>query len=130
MIALDTNILVRLITEDDPDQVRRARALILERSGFVQLTVILETEWVLRSVYRFSREQIVEALTVLSQTDDITLEKPAQFASIMNSYEAGLDFADAMHLTCCDASEAFATFDRPLKMRAATSFPERTIVIP
>jgi predicted nucleic acid-binding protein len=48
----------------------------------------------------------------------------------MNAYEAGLDFADAMHLASCDVAEAFATFDRPLKMGAAKSFPERTVLIP
>lgn len=130
MIALDTNIVVRLITDDDPDQVRRARALILKRSGFVQLTVILETEWVLRSAYRFSRKQIAEALTVLSQTKDIAIESPTHFVAILRAYEAGLDFADAMHLACCDDAEAFATFDGPLKAGAARSFPERTVLIP
>ncbi|SFD18287.1 Predicted nucleic-acid-binding protein, contains PIN domain [Bosea sp. CRIB-10] len=129
MIALDTNIVVRLITEDDPDAVVRARALILERSGFVQSTVLLETEWVLRAVYGFKKSQIVEALRVLGETDAIELEDGARLDAILGAYEDGLDFGDAIHLATCPVA-AFASFDRALLTNAKHTFPELTVVSP
>lgn len=129
MIALDTNIVVRLITDDDPDAVARARALILNRSGFVQSTVLLETEWVLRAVYGFSRPQIVAAFRVLSETDTIELEDRARLDAILGGYEDGLDFGDAVHLATCPVA-AFASFDRALLTKARHAFPNLTIVSP
>lgn len=129
MIALDTNIVVRLITEDDPDAVARARALILERSGFVQSTVLLETEWVLRAVYGFKRPQIVEALRVLGETDAIELEDKTRLDAVLGAYEDGLDFGDAIHLATCPFA-AFASFDRALQIKAKRAFPDLTVVSP
>jgi predicted nucleic-acid-binding protein len=55
VIALDTNLVVRLLTRDDHAQALRARALIEAGAAFVPRTVVLETEWVLRTIYRFER---------------------------------------------------------------------------
>ncbi|WP_164985802.1 type II toxin-antitoxin system VapC family toxin [Bosea sp. Tri-44] len=129
MIALDTNIVVRLITEDDPDAAERARALILEWSGFVQSTVLLETEWVLRAVYGFKRPQITRAFRILSETDAIELEDGARLSAILDAYEGGLDFGDAIHLATCPVA-SFATFDRALLTKARHAFPDLTIVSP
>ena len=129
MIALDTNIVVRLITDDDPDAVARARALILNRSAFVQSTVLLETEWVLRAVFGFSRPQIVAAFRVLRETDTIELEDRARLDAILGGYEDGLDFGDAVHLATCPVA-AFASFDRALLTKARHAFPNLTIVSP
>ena len=51
MLAFDTNIIVRYLTGDHPQQSRKAKALIDSEHIFVCTTVLLETEWVLRSVY-------------------------------------------------------------------------------
>ena len=52
MLAIDTNIIVRLLTNDDPDQAAKAKSLIEGAEVFVATTVLLETEWVLRGAYR------------------------------------------------------------------------------
>ena len=50
MLAIDTNVVVRYLTDDHPGQSPRARGLIDGQAVFVAVTVILEVEWVLRSV--------------------------------------------------------------------------------
>ena len=66
MLAVDTNIVVRYLTADDPEQFAKARALIDGEDIFVCKTVLLETEWVLRRGYRFSRDRIIAALTAFA----------------------------------------------------------------
>ncbi len=58
MIAFDTNLLVRLLVDDAPDQADVAEALLAANTVFISRTVLLETEWVLRAGYRKTREQI------------------------------------------------------------------------
>jgi len=65
MIALDTNILVRIVAADDAQQTATAHTLISSQACFVTLTVALELEWVLRSLYASPREKIAYALESL-----------------------------------------------------------------
>ena len=130
MIAVDTNIVVRLITEDDVDQVARARALILERGGLIQMTVLLETEWVLRSVYRYGRDQIVSAFAILAQTEALTIEQSYAVQPILQAYAAGMDFADAIHLAGSEVIDGFASFDKLLVQTAPRYFPGLSVVSP
>jgi len=62
MRAIDTNIVIRYLTADDPDQTAKAKAVVDAGQVFVSTTVLLECEWVLRSVYDFSRHEVVAAL--------------------------------------------------------------------
>jgi predicted nucleic acid-binding protein len=62
MLAIDTNVIVRYLTADHPEQSPKAKALIDTASEFVCTTVLLETEWVLRSVYGYSPAKVAEAL--------------------------------------------------------------------
>ena len=66
MRAIDTNIVVRYLTVDHPQQAARARAIIEGGDVFVGTTVLLESEWVLRSVYSFSRSEVAVALRALA----------------------------------------------------------------
>lgn len=129
MIALDTNVVVRLITRDDPAQVARARALVLARGALVQTTVLIESEWVLRASYRYSRDQIARAFTILFDTEALSVEDASTFPAVLDAYAQGMDFADATHLAGCTA-DAFATFDKPLMTKARRHFPDRTVVAP
>ena len=61
MLAIDTNIVVRYLTADHPEQSPKAKWLIDGEEVFVCTTVLLETEWVLRSVYDFAPADIVKA---------------------------------------------------------------------
>jgi predicted nucleic-acid-binding protein len=119
MIALDTNVLVRIVINDDPPQARRAQALLARDGGYVTLTVLLETEWVLRGVYELERATIRTIMQRLLGVRGIDLEERARVERAVAWYADGLDFADALHLAGAFAADSFATFDRTLARRAA-----------
>ena len=114
MIAVDTNVVVRLITADHPEQSQRALALFTQHEIWIPTSVVLETEWVLRASRAFSRAQFVDALRVLAGLPNVRLEHPTRIAQALNWHGHGMDFADAVHLAASDEWEFFATFDRRL----------------
>jgi predicted nucleic-acid-binding protein len=116
--AIDTNVVVRFLTGDDPNQAARARALIEAGDLFVATTVLLESEWVLRSAYGFSAKRIAGALRDLAGLPGVTLEDPALVARALDWAEAGLDFADALHLARAEGCTAFISFDTKLAKQA------------
>lgn len=118
MVA-DTNILVRVVVDDDRDQADRAQALL--NAGPVRLvrTVLLELEWVLRSTYRLPRQTILAILRGFTTLPAAEVEDADQVDQALDWFEAGLDFADAMHLAAAVEGETFLTFDRDLIRRAA-----------
>ena len=118
MIALDTNVVVRLLVRDDPQQTERAAAMVRDNPLLITATVLLETEWVLRSRYRVPRPAIAEALRRLIDLEQLTLDHPTVVARTLTWFEAGLDFADALHLAASHAARDFATFDRDLAREA------------
>jgi predicted nucleic-acid-binding protein len=128
MLAVDTNIVVRYLTRDDPRQFEDAVAAIEQADSYVSLTVLLETEWVLRSVYRYRTQRVVQALRGLVGLPRITIEEPAVADLALERAEGGLDFADALHLAKARSCEAFVTFDADLVRRAAAldSIPVRS----
>jgi len=117
MIALDTNVVVRLLTADHPRQAARARALVEAGPVFLAKTVMLESEWVLRSGYGFAEGAIAAAFRALLGLPEVTIEDPRVLARALDWYESGLDFADALHLASSEAAESFATFDKSLVRR-------------
>lgn len=118
MIALDTNVVVRLLVRDDPEQTERAAAMVRDHPLLVTATVLLETEWVLRSRYRVPRPAIAQALRRLVDLEQLTLDHPTVVARALAWFEAGLDFADALHLAASHAAHDFATFDQALAREA------------
>lgn len=118
MIALDTNVVVRLLVRDDPEQTAQAAALVAANEVLVTTSVLLETEWVLRSRYRVPRGTILAALQRLIGLDQLTLDQPAAADRALALFEQGLDLADALHLTLSTAAIEFATFDCKLARRA------------
>lgn len=118
MIALDTNVVVRFLVNDDPAQGRRARNLIARGDILVGTTVLLETEWVLRSAYGFSAAEIGRFFRALLGLPGLRTDDEERIARALDGYDAGLDFADALHLAFAGGAEAFATFDRRLAKRA------------
>src|SRR5438105_875382 len=97
MLAVDTNIIVRYLTGDDALQAKRARNLVDNNNVFVATTVVLESEWVLRS-YRLTRERILEQMGDFIRLPTVTVEHPLRVARALAWAEAGMDFADALHL--------------------------------
>ncbi|CAK8722311.1 Ribonuclease VapC [Candidatus Electronema halotolerans] len=111
MIAFDTCILVRFLADDDKEQADSAEVLLADNTVFLPKTVLLETEWVLRSRYRKSRDELLTFFNLLLEIENVMLEDAAQFEQAITWYALGADFADAMHLAACSQA-ALHTFDR------------------
>lgn len=119
MIGIDTNLLVRLFTNDDTTQARYAEKLIGNNEVFIAKTVLLETEWVLRYSYELSSDVIHKAFESLLGLPRVTVEDPACVIKVMQWYSQGFDFADAMHLaSSSQIADKFATLDKTLIKRA------------
>ncbi len=120
MIAVDTNVVVRLLVADDPAQHAASARLLKEHDVFVPDTVVLETEWVLRFAYRFEPAQVVRGLRGLFGLPNVHLAQAAPVAQALRWHEEQqLDFADALHLAQCQHLSALKTFDRKFIQRAA-----------
>ncbi len=114
MRAIDTNVLVRFLTGDDPEQSRRARAIVETGEVYVSTTVLLETEWVLSSAYDFEAARILAAFEAFAGLPGVAIEDADLLALAIALGREGLDFADALHLGRAQGCEAFVTFDRKL----------------
>lgn len=112
MLAIDTNVVIRYLTGDHPDQSPRARALIENQPVFVPVTVALEVEWVLRSAYGYATPDIARAMRAFGGLPTVTVEEAALVAEALDRSEAGMDFADALHLAKSAHCDGFASFDR------------------
>lgn len=119
MRAIDTNVLVRFLVADDKRQAERARAAFAAGDITIATTVMLESEWVLRSAYGFPPDQVADALRKLAGLPGVTLEEPALIAQALDRMVGGMDFADALHLGKASHCDAFLTFDRKLIKTAA-----------
>lgn len=122
MRAVDTNVVVRLIVKDASEQRAMARAL-LPGGIFVSRAVMMEVEWVLRSVYEFGRQTIADSFSDLFtlagvDTDDIELLRWA-----LDRYRAGADWADMLHLIDARGHGTLITFDRNLAKSAGPDSP-------
>ncbi len=128
-IALDTNVVVRFLVKDDPSQAARARALIASNAVFIASTVLLETEWVLRGAYGFMPADIARFLRALLGLEGVRVADPQAVSEALSGYEAGLDFADALHLSLSGEAARFATFDSRFAKKAR-KLQARQIVVP
>lgn len=118
MTAVDTNILVRLLTGDDPDQVAAARSLFAAGPIWIAKTVLLETGWVLGSLYGFEQDAIRTAFTKLLGLTNVHVEDEAAVAAALSLAAQGIQFPDAIHLSSRPAGCAFVSFDRAFVRRA------------
>lgn len=120
MIAIDTNIIVRLLVNDDAAQYKKAHNLFSEHEIFIADTVILETEWVLRFAYDFNINQIANAFTKLFGLPNVHVNHPSLVAQAITWHIQGLDFADAFHLANSQQCRTFFTFDKKMIKTAKT----------
>ena len=118
MIAVDTNLLVRVLTGDDPAQARRAVKILESDQILIPKTVILETEWVLRYAYEIETSRIIEGLKKLLGLPNLSVEDPDTVTQAISWFEDGLDFADALHLASSKRADKFVTFDRAFAKKA------------
>ena len=110
MIAFDTNLLVRIAVNDDQQQSETAEQLLMSNEVFVSRTVLLETEWVLRSVYKKPRSDIADFFEQALSTQNLMMETALEVEQALTWYRLGADFADAIHLCICGES-TLNTFD-------------------
>lgn len=130
MIALDTNALIRLLIEDDETQARKVKKLIesIEKQGrqiIVLTEVLIETVWVLESVYGCTREDISRFLETMMHTSIFTFSEPRVIMNVIHHFKKAGDFADliiVMQALNHQAKKIFS-FDKKLQK----SFPEYVV---
>jgi predicted nucleic-acid-binding protein len=118
VISVDTNVLVRLLTDDEPRQAAAARALFESGPIWIAKTVLLETGWVLRSLYGFKDAAIRDAFTKLLGLKNAHVEDESSIASALELTAHGIDLADAIHLSSRPPGVAFVSFDKAFVQRA------------
>jgi predicted nucleic-acid-binding protein len=127
MTAVDTNIVVRFLTGDDPVQFEQSVRIFSTHEVFIPDTVILEAEWVLRYAYEFDAEQVVGSFRKLFGLPNVHLRDTTPVALALQWHENGLDFADALHLALSQHCQNMQTFDQQFERRSEriTSCPVR-----
>jgi len=99
MIGIDTNVVVRYLTKDDPIQttlaVKTIRSLTADEPGFISLVTIAELTWVLETCYRFDKVELVEVLDTLVASQEVKLERAEVVSQALRMFAAGTaDFSD------------------------------------
>ncbi len=120
MPALDTNVLIRYVVQDDEAQLAAARRLIRKavsegQTLFVPVTVALELEWVLRSSYGYQRDEALEILSNLLSAAELTFESERALEVALHLYREGsADFADCLHIALAAQAQELPlwTFDK------------------
>lgn len=112
MLAIDTNVIVRYLVNDDIAQAAKAKRLIDNNDTFVCTSVLLETQWVLCSAYGFSAQDCLKALSGFAGLPRVTLEDAPAIANALDWAAKGLDFADGLHLAKAGNCEEFVSFDQ------------------
>jgi predicted nucleic-acid-binding protein len=123
MIGLDTNVLVRYLTRDDPAQYAKASSFIDAATArgeqfIVNTAVLCELEWVLRTAYGYSREDIARALEQVLATAQFEVERLDEARQALGDFRATrADFSDALigRINRSLGAEHSVTFDRDLK---------------
>lgn len=131
MIALDTNVVIRFLTQDDPAQSRQASALFSQLTAdspaFLCREVLVEIVWVLERAYDLSRQEIATAVEELLAAREIVVEAAERVGLAIGRYRAGsAGFSDHMiALSAQDAGcSATYSFDRKAVTQAGmTALP-------
>jgi predicted nucleic-acid-binding protein len=102
MIGIDTNIIVRLIVNDDERQSRAAERIIREHGGsgtpcYVSDVTLIETAWLLEAVYGYDRVMVAEAMTAILAAEQLEFDSPVDVAAAVEDFRHGrADFADCL----------------------------------
>ncbi len=120
MPALDTNVLVRWLVDDDQEQAAVVRGLLEsairnQESLFIPITVLVELEWVLRARYRFSRSLIESTLVALLEARELSIQSEGSVeCALQFCRQSSADVADCLHVGLCamEGQGPLLTFDR------------------
>ncbi len=128
ILCVDTNVLVRAATRDDPEQSRRAQSELSSADRLIiPVAVLCEFVWVLSRVYKYGRPAIADALTELLGSGRVTTDWPAVEAGLA-LLRAGGDFADGViaHQGLAAGADAFVSFDvRAIRLLNQQGLPAR-----
>jgi len=117
MRAVDTNVLVRLVTRDDRKQVAAAESFI-SKGAWVSTLVLVEATWVLASVYELTHPELVTAIDMLLHHRDLTIQDSETIAAALEQYRRrpALGFSDCLILEVARKAGhvPLGTFDRDL----------------
>lgn len=132
MIAVDTNILVRLLVKDDEAQTRKVAALfkrlsVAAETAYVCDVVLCEVVWVLQACYKLERKQIAAALRQLLAARQLSFDSPDRLARALTAFEQGRgDLADYVIREQARSIECLCvvTFDKALHKEADFRSPD------
>jgi predicted nucleic-acid-binding protein len=102
MIGLDTNVVVRYLAQDDPIQSAKAtqifeRRLTEQVPGFISLVTMVETVWVLDTVYGLTAREVAQAVERMLQADTLLIQNEQEVFTAMSALKSGQgSFADAL----------------------------------
>ena len=117
-VAVDANILARLLLQDDAAQHKKAKAIFEANTHLTApVTVVLELVWVLESK-DIAPLAIASALFALSALPNFKPERLDALLTALRNYQSGMGFADAMHLALSEKGQKFMTFDKAFVKRA------------
>ncbi len=123
MIGLDTNVLIRYLTRDDESQYSATMKLLMRRSAsfFVADLVLVETDWVLSSLYDWTREEIADAFARLLQIHNLQFEDEDRIRHSLAAVRRGADLSDELLISMSrnQGCREFATFDTAVAKRHA-----------
>ena len=121
MTGLDTNILVRYLTQDDEEQLHRVLTMLLKKNAtfFVSDLVLVETRWTLRALYDWTDEEVADAYQRLLTTHNLEFEDESRLRSAIRAMKSGADFPDELIVDRCRASgcRRVASFDKGMATR-------------
>ena len=117
MRAVDTNVLVRLVTRDDRKQIAAAESFV-SKGAWVSTLVLIETTWVLTAVYELTHAQISTAIDMLLHHRELTIQESDSVAAALEQYRSrpALGFSDCLILEVARKAGhlPLGTFDRDL----------------
>jgi predicted nucleic-acid-binding protein len=120
MIGLDTNILVRVVTNDDPSQKKRVDRLLKEKCtstdpGFITIVTIVELVWILQSHYNYAKDQIILVINSLLSAKDLLIEHEKSVLFALEKFSKNTcDFPDILIGEICKTNQCSTamTFDK------------------
>jgi len=119
--ALDTNVLVRYLTQDDPVQFAQVLRMLDRKRAlfFVCDLVLVETDWVLRSLYGWTGGEVADAFARLVTIHNLGFENESRLRSSLKALREGADLADELIVRNCrdHGARSFATFDKDIVRR-------------
>ena len=121
MTALDTNILVRYLAQDDAAQFQKVLQLLNRKRAvfFACDLVMAETDWVLRSLYGWTSAEVADAFARLTTIHNLVFENEVRLRASLRALREGADLADELIVRSCrdHGAQRFATFDKGIIRR-------------